>query len=78
MIEELNDTELFNKVGGKFKLTSLIQKRLEELLAGARPLIEDAEGKTLIEIAVQEILQDKITPDIEGAGTDKASEEALN
>ena len=35
-----------------------------ELLQGGRPLIEDTEGMTMMEIVVQEILQDKIT--IEG------------
>ncbi len=68
MIEELKSTELINKVGGRFKLTALVQKRLDELVQGARPLIEDAEGKTMLEIVVQEILQDKIaieTPDSE-------------
>ena len=61
MIEELKSTELIDKVGGRFKLTALIQKRLDELVQGARPLIEDADGKTMLEIVVQEILQDKIT-----------------
>jgi DNA-directed RNA polymerase subunit omega len=65
MIEELKSTEIINKVGGKFKLTALIQKRLDELLQGGRPLIEDAEGKTHLEIVIQEILQDKITIDRE-------------
>ena len=60
MIDELKSEEIIKKVGGKFKLTVLIQKRLTELLQGARPLIEDAEGKTRLEIVVQEILQDKI------------------
>ena len=63
MIDELKSEEIINKVGGRFKLTALIQKRLGELLAGARPLIEDVEGKTMLEIVVQEILQDKITID---------------
>jgi len=36
---------------------------LGELLQGARPLIEDAQGKTMLEIVVQEILQDKIAVD---------------
>ena len=67
MIEELKSTEIVNKVGGRFKLTALIQKRLGELTDGARPLIENAEGKTNMEIVVQEILQDKITIDM---GTD--------
>ena len=63
MIDELKSEEIVNKVGGRFKLTALVQKRLGELLQGARPLIEDAEGKSMLEIVIQEILQDKITVD---------------
>jgi DNA-directed RNA polymerase subunit omega len=63
MIEELKSEKIVNKVGGRFKLTALIQKRLSELLQGSRPLIEDCEGKTMLEIVVQEILQDKIVID---------------
>ena len=63
MIDELKSEEIVNKVGGRFKLTALVQKRLGELLQGARPLIEDAAGKTMLEIVVQEILQDKIAVD---------------
>ncbi|MHC4546246.1 MAG: DNA-directed RNA polymerase subunit omega [Planctomycetota bacterium] len=61
MIEELKSAELIKKLGGRFKLTALVQKRLDELVQGARPLIEDAESKTMLEIVIQEILQDKIT-----------------
>ena len=75
MIDELKSTELVNKVGGRFKLTALIQKRLGELMQGARPLIEDTQGKTLMEIVIAEILQDKITIDYEASGIDKPSEE---
>lgn len=67
MIDELKSEGLINKVGGKFKLTALIQRRLGELLQGARPLIENTKGKTQLEIVIQEILQDKITADYEGA-----------
>ncbi len=63
MLEELQSEELVEKVGGRFKLAALIQKRMLELLQGARPLIENTEGKTMMEIVVQEILQDKITID---------------
>jgi len=63
MIEELKNTELVNKVGGRFKLSSLIQKRMLEIMQGARPLIEDTEGLTMMEIAVREIVEDKITID---------------
>jgi len=71
MIEELKNTDIINKVGGKYKLTALIQKRLDELMEGARPLIEDTEGKTQLEIVVQEILQDKIAIDYEASDITK-------
>jgi len=60
MIEELKNTELANKVGGRFRLTALVQKRLREILEGSRPLIDDTEGMSQLEIVIQEILQDKI------------------
>jgi len=63
MIEDLKSTEIINKVGGKYKLTALIQRRMGELLQGSRPLIDETKGKTMLEIVVQEILQDKITID---------------
>ena len=74
MIEELKSTDIINKVGGKYRLTALIQKRLEELMDGARPLIEDAKGKTQLEIVVQEILQDKIAIDYESGSINKPGE----
>lgn len=64
MLEELKSQELINKVGGRFKLASLIQKRMAELLQGSRPLVENAGNMTLMEVVLQEIRQDKIT--IEG------------
>ena len=75
MIEELKSTDLINKVGGRFKLTALIQKRLDELVQGARPLIEDAEGKTMLEIVIQEILQDKIAAETKDSKSNKPDEE---
>ncbi|MFA5553805.1 MAG: DNA-directed RNA polymerase subunit omega [Phycisphaerae bacterium] len=63
MIEELKSTDIINKVGGKFKLTALVQRRLEELISGSRPLIDNTEGLTQMEIVVKEIMQDKITID---------------
>jgi len=61
MIDELKSERLVKKIGGRFRLTALVQKRLGELLQGARPLIDDVQNKTMLEIVVQEILQDKIT-----------------
>ena len=63
MIEELKDTEVINKVGGRFKLSAMIQKRMLEIMQGSRPLIDDTEGKTTMEIVIQEIKEDKITID---------------
>lgn len=74
MIEDLKSTDIINKVGGKYRLTALIQKRLDELMEGARPLIEDAKGKTQLEIVIQEILQDKIAIDYEASDIDKPKE----
>ena len=64
MIEDLKDVGIVNKVGGRFKLSALIQKRMLEIMQGARPLIEDTEGKTMMEIVVQEVKEDKITIDM--------------
>jgi len=63
MIEELKSTRIIDKAGGRFKLSALIQKRMLEIMQGARPLIEDTEGKTAMEIVVDEIVQDKIAID---------------
>jgi len=77
MMEELRDEEIVNKVGGRFKLSTLVQKRLVALNKGSRPLIEmDTESK--MEIVLQEIVQDKIYLDasndvrITGEGDDEA------
>ncbi len=67
MIEDLKNTAIADKVGGKFKLSALIQKRMVELMEGGRPLIENTEGKTMMEIVVQEIIQDKIAIDDESS-----------
>ena len=66
MIEALKSDEIVNKVGGRFKLTALIQKRALELMNGARPLVEH-DNLTDLEIVVQEILQDKIFLDASGS-----------
>lgn len=68
MIEALKSDEIVNKVGGRFKLTALIQKRMMQLMDGARPLVEKEDGWTDLELVIQEILQDKIAIDYEGSG----------
>ena len=67
MIEALKSDEIVNKVGGRFKLTALIQKRMLELMDGARPLVERG-NMTDLEVVIQEVLQDKITIDYAESG----------
>jgi DNA-directed RNA polymerase subunit omega len=65
MLEELKEEHIVNKVGGRFKLSTLIQKRMVALNRGARPLV-DLKTKNPMEIVVQEIMQDKIYLDTSG------------
>ncbi|EMI19705.1 DNA-directed RNA polymerase subunit omega [Rhodopirellula maiorica SM1] len=59
MLEELKEEEIVNKVGGRFKLSTLIQKRLVQLNQGSRALVNvDTHDK--MTIVLQEIMQDKI------------------
>ena len=59
MLDELREEAIVNKVGGRFKLSTLIQKRLVALNAGSRPLV-DLKSDNKLEIVIQEIFQDKI------------------
>ncbi|MEN6406692.1 MAG: DNA-directed RNA polymerase subunit omega [Thermoguttaceae bacterium] len=64
MIDELREEAIIKKVGGRFKLSTLIQKRLVQLNAGARPLVE-TKGENKMQTVINEILQDKIYLDTE-------------
>ena len=59
MLDEFREDDIVRKVGGRFRLSSLIQKRLVQLNRGA-PQLVDIQTKNLIEIVVAEIMQDKI------------------
>lgn len=74
MIEALRNEELVKKVGGKFKLTALIQRRWLQLLQGERPLV-DTEGLTEMEIIIKEILEDQIEAAYPEAGEEDDVEE---
>ena len=65
MLEELKEEHIVNKVGGRFKLSTLIQKRMIALNQGSRPLIE-ARGLDKMSIVIQEIMQEKIYLDMSG------------
>jgi DNA-directed RNA polymerase subunit omega len=59
MLDELKEEAIVNKVGGRFKLSTLIQKRMVALNTGAKPLV-DLRTTDKMAIVTQEILQDKI------------------
>jgi DNA-directed RNA polymerase subunit omega len=65
MLDDLKEEGIVQKVGGRFKLSTLIQKRMVALNTGARPLVDPRGGDKLL-IVVQEILQEKIYLDLEG------------
>ena len=66
MMDALKSDEIVDKLGGRFKLTALIQRRLVEIIDGARPLV-DREGRSDIELVIEEIVQNKITLEIDPA-----------
>ena len=60
MIEELKEEALIKKVGGRFRLSSLIQKRLVALNRGGTSFVDAPKNKNKLEIVIQEIMEDKI------------------
>jgi DNA-directed RNA polymerase subunit omega len=64
MIEELREEEIVKKIGGRFKLSTLIQKRMVQLNGGARPLV-DTKTDNKMQVVIDEIMQDKIYLDTE-------------
>lgn len=63
MIDALRNDDLIHKMGGRFKLTTLIQRRWLQLLQGARPMI-DPRGLTELEVVIKEIEDGKIEYEI--------------
>ena len=57
-IDEIDELAL--RIGGRFKLTVLLQKRLRELGRGAAALVEVSD-QNLIDIALEEIRQGKVS-----------------
>jgi DNA-directed RNA polymerase subunit omega len=59
MYDELTEEQIVRKVGGRFKLSTLIQKRLVQLNAGSRPLVLTEETDKM-RVVLREIAEDKI------------------
>jgi DNA-directed RNA polymerase subunit omega len=72
MIEELKDEELIRKIGGRFRLSALIQKRLVALNEGTPAAIDSGRSSSSatrdrLHTVIQEILRDKIYLNTENA-----------
>jgi DNA-directed RNA polymerase subunit omega len=65
VFEDLKEEEIVNKVGGRFKLSTLIQKRMVALNTGAKPLVDNRSNDRM-QTVLQEILEDKIYLDTSG------------
>src|SRR5207244_6073056 len=67
MLDDLKEEGIVNKVGGRFKLSTLIQKRMVMLQQGGRPLVDTRglDQSNKMAIVLQEILQDRIYLDTE-------------
>ncbi len=60
-VQEIREYEtMAAKVGGKYKLAVLLQKRMAELMFGAPALVENP-TKDLFETALRELSEGKIT-----------------
>jgi len=65
MLDAFREEAIVQKVGGRFRLSSLIQKRMVALNRGARPLVDLVTNSAMV-IVVEEILKDKIYLDSAG------------
>jgi len=59
MLDDLREERIVKKVGGRFKLSTLIQKRLVALNQGS-PVLVDMDTHDKMSIVIEEIMQDKI------------------
>ena len=74
MIKALKSEEIVDKVGGRFKLAALMQKRMVDVAFGA-PLLVNGAGMTMMEAVVQEVLQGKISLDTSGGVVETDAED---
>ena len=70
MIDHLKSDDIIDKLGGRFRLTALIQRRWLQLMQGARPMVE-TKGLTDLEVVIREIVEGKV----EAVQTDETAEE---
>ena len=66
MLDDLKEEAIVKRVGGRFKLSTLIQKRMVALNTGAKPLIDARGIADKMQIVIREIMEDKIYLDAAG------------
>ena len=59
MARPIREEDVVAKVGGRFSLAALVQKRLRELMSGAQKLV-DSPSRDFLQVIYQEIMEDKI------------------
>ncbi len=59
-VKTIHTDKLADIVGGRYALTSLVSKRIQQLRAGAEPLVESKENEPLIQVVCREIEEGKI------------------
>ena len=72
MAQPIGEERVVAKVGGRFRLTALVQKRLRELTAGAQKLV-DTDATDFLQVIYQEILEEKIDAGPPEAEVDEAT-----
>lgn len=76
MLDELKEEMIVAKVGGRFKLSTLIQKRMIALNQGARSLVDTRTGNRMEQV-LREINEDKIYLDLSGNVRSRAATEDM-
>ncbi len=56
---KISGHEIAERMGGRFKLTFLLQKRYKELMFGSRPLV-DVDSEDVLDVLLAEVAEDKI------------------
>ena len=59
-MEKFDIQKVTEKVGGAFRMTVLVQKRVRELAQGMPPLVPVREGMSFFDVVMEEITQDKL------------------
>ena len=63
MPNHVDEKVLVDMYGGRFRLAAIVQKRLRELVKGARPLVDVPRGRRdIIDIAMRELFEGRIEP----------------